>query len=244
MAASPPETLARLREVIQADPALARLAETVAGRMAADPAHDLGHAARVALWTLRLAPRCGTREVIAAALLHDAVNPPKDSPERKRASELSANLARELMSAAGFQAHTIDRVSEAIRTHSFSRGEAPTSELGCALQDADRLEALGALGICRTLSTGARLNARYFDETDPWASQRELDDNRFTVDHFFTKLLGLEATMQTEAGRAEARLRTRFMRAFLSQLGAEIGAPAPDGLAGRSRGSARERELP
>ena len=80
---------------------------------------------------------------------------------------------------------------------------------------ADRLEALGALGLCRTLSTGARMGARYFHPQDPWAQDRELDDRAFTVDHFFTKLLRLAPTLQTEAGRAEAHRRAAFMERFV-----------------------------
>jgi len=59
--------------------------------------------------------------------------------------------------------------------------------------------------------------------TTPWARQRELDDHRFTVDHFFVKLLRLEQTLHTDAGRAEARRRTAFMREFLRELGQEMG---------------------
>ena len=205
---------------------LDELLAEVRGELDDDPGHDLSHCLRVALWTVRLGGAAvSRREALAAALLHDVVNLPKDSPDRAKASELSAGVARELLPRHGFDADAIERVAAAVRDHSYSRGATPTEPLGRALQDADRLEALGALGIFRTATCGARMGARYFDPDDPWARHRELDDLRYTVDHFFQKLLGLAHTMTTEAGRAEARRRIDFMRAFLDQLGREIGEP-------------------
>lgn len=217
-----------LRELIDSDPGLRRTLAVVQAQGGADPGHDLGHALRVALWTLRLGEGCDAREAIAAALLHDAVNVPKSSPERAAASALSARLASRELPGAGFGAPAVDRICQAIEDHSFSRGAVPRSALGKALQDADRLEALGALGVLRTASCGATMGARFFDPEDPWARRRSLDDRRFTVDHFFVKLLRLEAAMNTEAGRAEARRRSEFLRSFLRQLGEEIGEPAPE----------------
>lgn len=94
-----------------------------------------------------------------------------------------------------------------------------------ALQDADRLEALGAIGIMRVFSTGAGMGAKYFHDSDPWAKNRELDDRVYSVDHFRAKLLGLEAAMNTEWGRREATRRTEVLRDFLRRLGEEIGEP-------------------
>jgi uncharacterized protein len=110
-------------------------------------------------------------------------------------------VATEWLLELGFSEEAASRVGAAIRTHSFSRGEEPTSLLGEALQDADRLEALGVIGVFRTISTGSRMGAEYFHASDPWAEDRALDDRRFSIDHFFTKLFGLAATMRTEAGR-------------------------------------------
>lgn len=198
-----------------------------------DPGHDLAHALRVALWTVRLGEETlSGREAIAAALLHDVVNVPKSSPERGEASALSARRAGELLPSCGFGPAAVTRIAEAIEDHSYSRGAVPRSALGRALQDADRLEALGALGVLRTASCGARMGASYVDPRDPWATGRALDDRRYTIDHFFVKLLRLEETLHTEAGRAEARRRTAFLRAFLEELGEELGEPcvAPKGF--------------
>ncbi len=95
--------------------------------------------------------------------------------------------------------------------------------MGRALQDADRLEALGSIGIMRTYSTGVRMNTKYFDAEDPWAKSRDLDDTKFSLDHFYTKLFLLPDTMNTLAGREEAGQRLRPMRAFMESLERELG---------------------
>lgn len=211
---------------IEADPSLSALRDRVAARLDDDPGHDLEHCLRVAGWALR----CGgaavdPRECVAAALLHDLVNLPKDHPDRAKASERSAEAARGLLPEHGFDADAVARIARAVEDHSYSRGAVPRDALGDALQDADRLEALGALGLCRTISTGTRMGARYFHPSDPWAGARPLDDEAFSVDHFFTKLLRLPGTLRTEAGRAEARRRAAFLEAFLDQLADELGQP-------------------
>ena len=225
-----PATLAELLDRIAADPVLATLLAEARERdtelATPDPSHDTAHLLRVALWTLRLGGTgVDAREAVAAALLHDAVHVPKDSPDRARASELAADFARERLAALGFESASIARIAAAVRDHSFSRGAVPVDALGCALQDADRLEALGAIGWLRCISTGVRMRADWFHADDPWAASRELDDRRYSVDHLFTKLLGLPATMRTAAGRAEAERRAAFLRAFADQLGEELGAP-------------------
>jgi uncharacterized protein len=92
------------------------------------------------------------------------------------------------------------------------------------LQDADRLEAVGALGLYRTIATGVAMGAQLIDSNDPWAEKRELNDKQYSVDHFYTKLLHLHKTFQTDAAKAEAKDRTKFLEQFLSQLKHEIGS--------------------
>ncbi len=219
---------------IASDPALVALLAESRARDAAlavpDPAHDTAHALRVAAWTLRLGgDDVDAREAVAAALLHDAVNPPKNSPGRAGAGERSAALARGRLADLGFAPDAVTRIADAIHDHGFSRGATPRSALGNALQDADRLEALGAIGLLRCISTGVRMGGAWFDGDDPWAASRPLDDTRYSVDHFFTKLLGLPATMRTATGRAEAARRAEHLRAFLAQLASELDASLPQG---------------
>jgi uncharacterized protein len=225
-------TLNELRTRIQGNPKLKSLQEWILQRFAEegrhDPGHDLGHFLRVALWTIRLGEgKFSWERAVAASLLHDLINPPKSSSDRSKASELSAVQAREILPQFGFLEEDIQDIAAAIRTHSFSRGEEPVSDLGRALQDADRLEALGAIGLYRTIACGVQMGALLFEPEDPWAKKRELQDAKYSIDHFFTKLLKLPQTMKTEAGRREAGKRADFLRAFLAQLGDELGTPHP-----------------
>ncbi|MDX2018791.1 MAG: HD domain-containing protein [Deltaproteobacteria bacterium] len=215
-----------LKLAIDRDAGLRALLQEVAPRLDDDPGHDLQHCLRVALWAVRIGGvTVVARNAIAAALLHDVINLPKNAPNRAQASQMSADEARRLLPALGFSQADVEQIADAVRDHSFSRGAIPATPLGKALQDADRLEALGALGLCRTISTGTRMGARYFHADDPWARQRALDDRAFSVDHFFTKLFGLPQTMQTEMGKKEAQRRVAFLRAFLDQLADELGVP-------------------
>lgn len=214
-----------LEALLARDPELARLLELARERTSQDPGHDLAHCLRVAQWTVTLGRTLGVseREAVAAALLHDIVNVPKNHPDRARASTFSADFAREHLPAFGFGAEAIARIAGAIHDHSFSRGATPETALGDALQDADRLEALGVIGLFRCISTGVLMGARYFHDTDPWAQARELDDRAFSVDHFAVKLLKLPATMRTPAGRAEAERRAAYLEHTLGELAHELG---------------------
>jgi uncharacterized protein len=241
---SPTRTMTRdeLLAFVAADPALTRLLHFARERMDDDPGHDLAHCLRVAIWAVALGEstddrttgvgvepnNVDPREAIAAALLHDIVNVPKDSPDRARASDLCADLARRELPAFGFTAAAVSRIGDAIRDHSYSRGAIPESPLGQALQDADRLEALGVIGVFRCISTGTRMGARYFHDEDPFAEHRELDDRAFSIDHFTNKLFKLPATMLTTKGRAEAERRARVLSYTLSQLAIELGQPITD----------------
>lgn len=219
-----------IRRTIDEDAGLQRIRADVEGQLAMegfDAGHDLAHSLRVAVWTLRLAPGVAPRDAIAAALLHDAVNLPKNHPERSTASARSADFARARLPLAGFAQGAITAIASAVEEHSYSRGLTPTSELGRALQDADRLETLGSIGLMRVFSTGTRMGARYFHPDDPWASERELDDLHFSIDHFATKLLLLPATMNTQAGRDEAVRRAQRMRRFIVDLAEELAIEPP-----------------
>jgi uncharacterized protein len=219
-----------IRERIESDATLRALLQHVEQRTEADAAHDAAHCLRVADWTIRIAGEAvPVRLSVAAALLHDIVNVPKNHPDRERASERSASAARDILGSLHFDQADIDLVTQAILDHSFTRGAVPESALGKALQDADRLEALGVIGTFRCIATGVRLDAAFFDAEDPWAERRALDDKRFSVDHFFVKLFKLPATFHTEAGRREAQRRVVIMRAMLAALGDELGRPLAGG---------------
>ncbi|HYC78783.1 MAG TPA: HD domain-containing protein [Planctomycetota bacterium] len=228
LAAFVPRDRAGLLAWCEDRPRLAAVLRDVRARASTDPAHDLSHFLRVALWTLRLgAPPSAPELCVAAGLLHDVVNVPKDHPLRTQASALCAEAARGILARAGFSSAETEEVADAILTHSYSRGETPRSPLGDALQDADRLEALGVLGLMRCIATGVRMDAAFFDPEDPWAERREPDDKAYSLDHLFVKLLRLPSTMRTAAGRREAERRAATLRDLAVRLGDEMGAAPP-----------------
>ncbi|MFD1731422.1 HD domain-containing protein [Deinococcus malanensis] len=216
-----------LDDLLALDPRLPAVWAWVQRLMTPDAAHDEGHLRRVAVWTRRCAPDEPAALAVAAALTHDVINLPKNHPQRAQASTLAAQAVREALPGLGFTPAQAHEVALAVRDHSFSRGAVPETPLGAALQDADRLDALGALGVMRVAAVGGHLGRSLLDPSDPWCQQREPDDQAFTVDHFFTKLLRLAGSFQTAPGRAEAQRRTAVMHAFLTQLGEEIGVPYP-----------------
>lgn len=189
-----------------------------------DGAHGLGHVLRVTRISLQLAREEKALETVccAAALLHDLVYLPKNHPDSPRTAELSALEARIWCLDYPDLAPQADAVADAVETHSFSGGKAPRSLEGAVLQDADRLDALGAIGIARVFATGGSMGAGMWDEEDPWGQERELDDKRYSLDHFEKKLLKLAGGMNTEAGRREAQRRHERMLAYLEGLRAEL----------------------
>jgi uncharacterized protein len=191
-----------------------------------DPGHDFAHVERVLATCRRLGEELGADldVLLPAALLHDVINVPKNHPDRLRASELAAAEARGMLADAGYGEGTIARIAQAIVEHSYSRGMKPSSLEAAILQDADKLDAIGALGVLRLVACGTRMGSRFLDPADPFARKREPDDKRYMVDHFFAKLLKLEGMMNTEPARAEARRRTETMRGFLAELERELSA--------------------
>jgi uncharacterized protein len=190
-----------------------------------DAAHDLDHVRRVVAVAERLARQEGAdlRIVRPAAWLHDCVSIAKGSPERARASRHAARQAEHWLLEWGFPHELIPAVAHAIEAHSFSAGIAPRTPEARVVQDADRLDALGAVGLARCLMLGGQLGRPLYAPDDPFCERRAPDDSAACVDHFHTKLLRLQDSMQTAAGRSEAVQRTAFLRSFLDQLRSEIG---------------------
>ncbi|WP_392342101.1 HD domain-containing protein (plasmid) [Phaeobacter sp. BS23] len=189
-----------------------------------DGSHDISHLRRVKVLALRIAALEGHDKappLIAAAYLHDLINLPKSDPNRAHASTLSAKAAHPIMEDMGLSEDDIDTAAHAIEAHSYSAGIEPRTLTAKILQDADRIDALGAIGIARTFYIAGKMGSNLFDPDDPFAEDRALDDRAFALDHFEVKLLKLVDTMQTDGGRQIAQERTEFMRKFVEQFGQE-----------------------
>ena len=200
------------------------LSERHLAALGGDAAHDLEHIRRVVANARALALIEGARldVVVPAAWLHDCVTVAKDSPDRPRASRLAAVEAVRLLTGWGTPPELLPEIAHAIEAHSFSAGIAPRTPEAGVLQDADRLDALGAIGLARCLMLGAELGRPLYVPGDPFCDHREPDDLASSVDHFYTKLLRLAETFRTAAGRAEAGRRTQILRRFLDDLRREL----------------------
>ncbi len=194
----------------------------------ADPAHDFSHVLRVVASARSIAAAEGADVHVAttAALLHELFNHPKGHPESHLSGDVCAEHARALLGAEGADAMFSERVADAIRTHAFSRGFTPSAIEGKVLQDADRLDAIGAIGIARCFATCATMKRPFYAPDDPLCVARTPDDKLWGADHFFTKLLRIPAQLHTATARAMAEARADAMRVFLEQLGREIDASA------------------
>lgn len=195
-----------------------------------DGSHDRSHLFRVAANAMRIAktePESDRRVLTAAVILHDCVAVEKDSPLRSQASRLAAARARGILSGMGWDQAVIERTAHAIEAHSFSAGIAAETLEARIVQDADRLDAIGAIGVARCFYVGGRMGSGLYDADDPAAKARPLNDRAFALDHFGAKLFQVAENFQTRTGQELADARARTMRAFVQAMLNEIGEEAP-----------------
>ena len=189
-----------------------------------DSAHDFDHIMRVYknIEKISKTEKVNKKLVLSAALLHDLVSYPKSDKRSKNSSIESAKKSKTILQKYDFTEKEIEIVSDAIRDHSFSQNKIPETMEGKILQDADRLDALGAIGIARVFATGGSFNRLFYNPNDPFCKKRNPDDKTWTVDHFFAKLLKLESLMNTKSGKIEAKKRTKVIKEYLKQLKSEV----------------------
>ena len=202
-------------------------AEASALARSVEPAHDFFHVARVVGNALAIARGEGASEEIegaaaTSALLHELFTLPKNHPDSARAGDRCAEKASELLEAEGAPSWLIAPVSAAIRDHSFSKGVVPDALPSRILQDADRLDALGAIGLARMWATCADMKRPFYAPDDPFCVTRAPDDKEWGLDHVFKKLLVIPARLHTKTASALAAERVAFLRTYVEQLGREI----------------------
>jgi len=193
-----------------------------------DPSHDLDHALRVLGNAECIAQSEGgdLEVIIPAGLFHDAVNYSKDDPRAKYAAEESARVVREILEKfPDYDREKIARVERAVIEHSYSNGIRPESLDSKIVQDADRLEATGAISIMRTFCSTGQMRRKFYNPEDPFCEQRE--PSNYAVDLFYKRLLKVRDLMNTETAKRLAENRTRFLYDFLEQLREEIAVLSP-----------------
>jgi uncharacterized protein len=195
------------------------------------PAHDFLHVLRVASTGLRIADQEGADPtiVVGAALLHEIFNYPKGHPQTHLSGEIASRHAGDLLDKLHVDRSLAEPICYAIRVHGFSRGIVPETLEAKILQDADRLDAIGAIGIARCFATCSQMERPFYSVADPFCRSREPDDKNFGLDHFYRKLLILSRGLHTAAARELASRRVAFMETFLRELENEIDHGPFDG---------------
>ncbi len=191
----------------------------------ADSAHDFDHVLRVVAMANRIARAEGADQdvVQAAALLHDI-----GLDEGRAGHETSAaNRAKEILSAQGYDAAFCSSVAHAIESHRFRSGPVPQTLEAKVLFDADKLDAIGAIGVARAFAFGAHRGQKLWGEVPPdYVDQSdgvEGDPRQHTAVHeFHVKLSKIKERMLTATGQQIATDRHTFMVKFYEQLELEV----------------------
>ena len=200
------------------------LKQEVHDLMINDAAHDFDHIMRVFKNAQNICKKENANEklVLSAVLLHDVISYPKSDKRSKLSSIKSAEESKKILKKFNFTKEEIQIISDAIRDHSFSRNKIPVTLEGKILQDADRLDAIGAIGIARVFAVSGSEKRPFYNVKDPFCKNRTPNDEIWTLDHFYRKLLKLESLMNTKSGKIEAKKRTRVLKDFLNELKKEI----------------------
>ncbi|MFK7736354.1 MAG: HD domain-containing protein [Pirellulaceae bacterium] len=212
------------------DELLNSVRELVHARMSGQGAgHDWDHVVRVLRTSEKLAAEVDADRFIVrlAALLHDIGDAKFHDGQEK-----SGEFSHEILAQVGVDSTTREAVIHIVENLSFRKREV-SEELtleGQVVQDADRLDALGAIGIVRTIEFGAWKQQPFYRRWND-ADSKGSDNQPTGVGHFAEKLLRLRATLNTEPAREIALEREQFMRTFLTQYFAEIGEALPSDLA-------------
>jgi len=190
----------------------------------ADAAHDAAHVQRVAVNAIKFAQQenANLEIVLPAVWLHDCVTVAKNSELRSQASQLSAEKAEELLNDWDYPSQHIQAIKHAIAAHSYSANIKPETLEAKIVQDADRIDSIGAIGVARMMMVGGKMDCTLYHEQDPFCRNREAEDRKWTVDHFYSKLLKLNSGFHTQAAKQEAQRRHDYMLNFLKQLESEI----------------------
>ena len=189
----------------------------------AEVGHDWFHIERVFKTTLTIntKERGDALVVSLAALLHDIADPKFNDGDE----EIGPNKAERFLESIGVDRTIIDHVKLIIKNmsfkNSFDAGGFSSKEMQI-VQDADRLDAIGAIGIARAFTYGGFKNRVLYDPSIPPVENHSKESYKNTtaptINHFYEKLLLLKDTMNTEAGKAIALERHQFMLNYLAQF--------------------------
>jgi uncharacterized protein len=192
-----------------------------------DQVHDFDHVLRVYRLAEVLAEQEGADPEIvrAAALLHDARSASGDDQVRMDHHEAAAIFAGKVLAAEGWPDDRIQAVQYCILTHRFRAENTPRTIEAKVLFDADKLDAIGAIGVARALAYAVLDGQPLYAEPSPTFHNalKTIEGEPYTAYHeYLFKLSRIHARLQTESGRRMAAGRHTFMKSFFQQLNAEI----------------------
>jgi len=187
----------------------------------AESGHDFDHVLRVLALAERIARAEGADlEVVrAAALLHDLGRAEERATGQDHAV-VAARRAREIL--AGHPAEKVEAVVHAIAAHRFRTGPAPSTPEARAIFDADKLDAMGAIGVARAFAHAGARGQRLWADLETARAQGDGTAEHTPVHEFAFKLSRLREVLTTATGRAIAEERHAFMEAFFARLEAEV----------------------
>jgi uncharacterized protein len=192
-----------------------------------DAVHNFDHVLRVYRLAERLAREEGADvEIVrAAALLHDAVgSAPGENQERADHHEISSQFAAQVLGEEGWPEERIKAVQHCIQAHRFRSTEAPQTIEAMVLFDADKLDAIGAVGAARAIAYAALDDKPFYAEpSQQFMDSFKLADGELhsSYHEYIFKLRRIPGRLYTESGRKLAEGREKFLEQFYSQLGAE-----------------------
>jgi uncharacterized protein len=187
--------------------------------------HDFAHAERVAVLAQKIQAQEGgnLRIILAAAYVHDTIDSKLFSNTEERLS-----LLKKALQNAGYSSEEIAAIVTIITHLSWHLHDTSEKSLEAKIvSDADRLEALGAIGIIRTIEYGTSHHRKFYDESNLVHENGQVHfgtSSETTLSHFYDKLLQLEGTFQTPSGEALAKQRIAFLKTFLDEFYAELSA--------------------
>jgi len=207
----------------QIESCIAFVKKTLSG---AEGGHDWFHIERV--WKnaklIASGEECDLEVVELAALLHDIA----DSKFHGGDEEIGPRKAKEYLVNAGIEVHKVDHIVAIIENVSFKGGHNTRNHSSIELdivQDADRLDAIGAIGIARTFNYGGFKNRAIYDPSIApnlnMTKEEYKKSTAPTINHFYEKLLLLKDLMNTQSGKRIAKQRHHYMEGFLNQFYSE-----------------------
>lgn len=190
-----------------------------------DPSHDILHILRVLANAEYIANKEGgdLDIVIPGALFHDLIcydkNDPRDKYSISESAEMASKILKEIEE---YPKEKIKKVKSAILSTSFTHGKETENLEDEIVQASDMLEAVGAISIMRTFSSGGKMNRKFYDITDPFGERRNFDDMKYSIDLFYTRLLKIKDRIKTNTAKEIAERRTKIVIEFLEEFKREL----------------------